>query len=587
MGRAMPDLLTSPSAGQRGGGNDQPVQLVLPIDGIPLVGFCETKRFRELDRLESYYRKRQDAHKSFDWDGYFNGYGEAAPIKPGWFIPYGQRRPMTRYDLAALIVTRITSFLFGADKFPELKAEGDEDAEQCAKALAVESKLPQVMIGARNLGGAVGAVCLSWGVVNGTPRVRVRNAKHVTVLRWADEDERVVGAAVLAYSYRRQVYDPTTKKLADRVYYYARYWDEQIERIWEPIPAKVAETPWWTSAVPSRTSVHGFGFTPLYWIQNKPDECEADGPSDYDGLTDNFDTVNQLLSATAKGTRANVEPTTVVREDPALNTGTLFKGGDNVIWSRGGAEYLELKGDAVKAAKEVVAQLRLFTLEVASVVLADPDKVTGSAQSAAALRILYAPMLAEVEIRREQYGAAISRILVDMLKVMRLFKSRPPGVDVEGNPVQEAIILPKRLVKPERPKRDPMEPPGEVDDDELEPVEKDHDPGTSERLTLNWNPAFPPTWDDIAKATDAAQKAAGGKALISRKTATASIQSLFGVEDVDAELDAIDEDAELAMGQAARAMAAEGGPEPFGTKPGDKRPGAGDERADAEDEDKG
>lgn len=555
MGRVAPDVLTTPTV-QGPGPTDpsgQRSQLALPIDGIPLVGFCETKRFRELDRLESYYRKRQDAHKSFDWDGYFNGYGEAAPIKPGWFIPYGMRRPSARYDMAALIVGRLTSFLFGADKFPEIKCEGDEDAEQCAKALAVESKLPQRMIDARDLGGAIGSVCLSWGVVNGAPRVKVRNAKHVTVLRWADEDERIVGAAILAYSYRRMVYEPGAKKLQERVFYYARYWDEAIERVWDPIPAKTAAEPNWANMVPSRQAAHGFGFTPLYWIQNKSDECEADGPSDYDGLTDNFDRVNELLSATAKGTRSNVEPTTVVKEDPALNTGVLFKGGDNVIWSRGGAEYLELKGSAVQAAKEIVAQLRHFTLEVASVVLADPEKITGSAQSAAALRILYAPMLAEVEIRREQYGAAIIRVLTDMLKVMRQFEAMAPIPDPtnpEGPPVKYGFKLPMRMKSGEG-----------------EPVETEHTPGESERLVLNWNPAFPPTWDDIEKATDAAQKAAGGKALISRKTATASIQSLFGIEDVDEELENIDADAELAMDQAARSMemqtAATGGPKPF------------------------
>ncbi|NIV32443.1 MAG: hypothetical protein GWN58_24285, partial [Anaerolineae bacterium] len=43
-------------------------------------------------------------------------------------------------------------------------------------------------------------------------------------------------------------------------------------------------------------------------------------------------------------------------------------------------------------------KIRAYTLDVAGVVLTDPEKMSGSAQSAQAMRIIYAPMLAKCDL---------------------------------------------------------------------------------------------------------------------------------------------------------------------------------------------
>jgi hypothetical protein len=554
------DMLATPTRSPDPGAPEAArVALQIPINGVRLVDFAETPRFRIMDQMEAYFRRSQHRGKMYDWDGRFMGYGDESPIKPGYVVPYAQRRPAARYDLAVVIVRRLTSMLFGTDRFPEISVVGDEEAEDYLRALMLASRLPMRMVEARDLGGATGTACLSFAFVGGCPRVEVHNAKHCTVLQWADESERRPSQVLKTYAYQRQVWDPQAKKLRDVTFYYARLWTEMEEVVWQPIPKSLAQQPNWASA-PSTRVRHDFGFCPFYWIQNIADSAEPDGEGDYEGLEDKFNEIDQLLSAASKGTKANIDPTLVIKMDPAHNTGSVKKGSENAIFSTGGAEYLEMKGQSTKAAIEMLERLRLYTLDAASVVLADPDKLSGAAQSAQALRILYAPMLARCDLYREQYGEFGIRLIArDMLRAARLILSRPAATAADGTEVRDAILLPPRMV-----------------DGKL--VERT--PGMGETVELNWNPYFAPTWEDISKAVTATQAAAGGKPIISQRTAVAATQQMFNVHDVEAEMEAIEDDADRAVEAAMRTMGGDGPLVPTNGKPTTGKPPA----AEAEDE---
>lgn len=502
------------------------------IPRAPLRNLAEDERFRELDKSEAYFRATQDAHKKYDWSGNLLGYDQ--PIRPGWTVPMSQRRPTSRYDLAKVIVNRLTSMVFGEGKFPELRVEGDTEAEEYVRALSKEARLPVRLAEARSYGGAEGTACLSFGFVDGAPRVRVHNPKHVSVLRWKDRDEFVVGAAMKAFAYPRNVYNNETRRFERKWFWTVTFWDELQEIIWRDIPEWIANEPDWQTKWPRDfQNVHAYGFAPLYWIQNKPDSSDTDGESDYIGLESTFDDINRLMSATTKGTVANVDPTLVIKEDPATNTGQVFKGSGNAIFAKGGAEYLELKGTAVEAAERQADHLRQACLDVAGVVLADPEELSGAAQSAKALEILYQPMLANCDTLRDQYGEfGIKRILVDMLKVARRFLTTAPTVATDGTLVQSKILLPPKI---------------ETDEESGTVTVRELTPGTSERVTLNWRPYFSPTWKDIVDATTGMKNANGGKPTVSHRSSVQAIAPLIGVEDIDEEMKRIEEEAEADM----------------------------------------
>jgi len=500
------------------------------LGGSRLDRICGDARFTTLDRLESYAAGTQYSGRGYDWDGNIQGYGAVADISPGWYVPLDLRAPSTTMDVGKLIVRRFTAMIFGEEGMPEITVEGDSAAEDYVKALALSSKIYQRTQEARSKGGAIGTAVMSFGFVGGLPRVAVHNAKHMHVLRWSDRFEFRPAEVLECYRYKKTVWIAGGSSV-EKDFFYARYWSETEEVLWDPIPAEVAKTPEWAAFTHSSVE-HGYGECPVYWCQNLPN-CECiDGHADIEGLMGPIDSINKLLSATVKGTLANVDPTLVIRDHPANNTGRVKKGSGSAIYSPGGAEFLELKGDAVRTALELVSKLLQYCLDVAGVVLGDPNQAKGNAQSAAALKMLYLPMIQQADVLRSQYGNMIQAMLVGMLRAAKAIGSRVPGpvlVTENGERVQQkpSVMLPDRVEY--------------NDDDENNdhgPVMVKRVPGTSEAVTLAWPPYFRATTADIKAAVEAATLARG--ATVSDKTAIKFTASYFGVVDVDRELSLID-----------------------------------------------
>ena len=83
------------------------------------------------------------------------------------------------------------------------------------------------------------------------------------------------------------------------------------------------------------------------------------------------------------------------------------------------------------------------------------------------------------------------------------------------------------------------------DGDERKVTAIERTPGTSEHVTINWPPYFKATPQDVSADVDAASKARA--VTISNRTAVKYTAHHFGVKDVDAELDDIEAEKEVAL----------------------------------------
>ncbi len=539
-----------------------PTQLNMPA--LPLIRLTELvagQRHRTLDRLDQYADCRQYDALQFNWDGQRLGYGNEQAIFPGYYVMLEKRRPNVRYNLGKLIITRLTAMALGEESWPQVTVPGDEEAEDYVQALATESRLQERVQEARNRGGASGTAVVSFTFVDGTPRVKSHEAKHMHPIRWADKDEHVLGSVLKTYRYQRTVW--VDGKPTQKDFYFARYWDEQLETVWDPIPAEMAQAGTWARGVRSYTVRHGYGECPVYWTQNLPDSEREDGISDIDGLEDTFDRINHLLSATAKGTIANVDPTLVIKDDPVKNVGVIQKGTGQALFSKGGAEYLELRGESVKTATALSEFLIQMCLNTAGVVVGDPDKMGSKAQSSLALKMLYLPMCNQCDLLRVQYGSLIERVLRGMLRAARVIGSAEPGPPIltaDGVKLQfkPTVVLPPKVEKADKPG-------GEGERSTTEEVITERTPGTSDRLELKWPPYFQPTMVDVQAMAEAVTKLNG--VTISQRTAVKYTAPVMGVTDVDQELAEIDveraqkveEQGQLMDRQAAADAAAGGG----------------------------
>lgn len=498
---------------------------------LPLHLLCDQPRFQALDRLDAYAKATQYNWCKYTWDGQvFTG---DALYDPPMVPPLRLRKPDARFDLPKLITRSLTALVLGEERWPEVNFPGDAEAEDYTKQLAKISKLETRFQEIRNLGGACGTAVISFAFVDGKLRTKAHRAKHVHVQRWKDRDDHIIASALKAYAHKRIEFTQEGKPI-ERTYYYAHYWDERCEVIWDPIPEHLAKEGLWANKVPRYRADHNFGEAPIYWAQNLADSENIDGVSDFDGLTDLFDSINRLISATLKGTIANVDPTLVIKDDWSNNPGSIRKGSENAIWSKGGAEYLEIKGDAVKAAFELIDKLVRYSLDVSGVVLGDPNEIAAKVTSAAALKVIYLPMLNQASLLRTQYGDLLERVLLGELRAARKLRGTAGPIleTSDGRRIQETplIIMPPRVEVPT--KRNPETQTTEKATDEPKLVERT--PGTSEAIAVEWPPYFMPTAADLNQTVEALTKAKGQ--IISDRTAVRAAAPFFDVTDVDQEL---------------------------------------------------
>lgn len=519
---------------------------LVEIQNAPLVSILNPVRTADMLRRQSYFECTQHDHKRFTWEGHYVRFGADSYVPATTYVPMSQRQPSARLDLAKIITDRLTSMLFGKEHWPMVEVKGDKIAEDYCGALIDESDISMKLIEARNNGGATGTSVLSWGFVEGKPVVEVHDAAHIEVLDWANYEKRKPRKVLKAYPFKKMVFNG--EKFVEERFFYARYIDESVDVIWSDIPEEIAKIKSW-KRVPAEVVDHNIGFCPVYWIQNIPVSNRADGKSDFENQEKDFDTLDCLKSATSKGAVLNVDPTVVIKDDRTANEGVVHKGSEHAIYSKGGAAYLELSGTAIEAARKLLRDGKQHELDKASVVVQDPEQLSGSGISAAAMKLRFANMLVKCDILREQYGKAIVNILKDMLAVSRTL--RTPRDD-SGQ--WSKVDLPPKVEENED---------GTV-------LIRERVPGDGDQLVLHWSPYFSATWQDKKDAITTVSEATGKKQVLSQKTAVTAISQLFGIENVEAELKQIEEDNER-NAERARSLFDAGAPNiPFGSKEEDE-----------------
>jgi hypothetical protein len=495
----------------------------------------ESDRYRELDYREQFGRSTQHDAKMFDFQGRFIKPGNVALTQPligssmpSFYVPLDQRRPSAPYRLPRLINQSFTDLLFGHGRFPSPRVPGDPDAQDCAEALAAAQELASVMTRARNLGGRVGTVGLSWRFWNGKPRTRVHNGKHLHVHEWADREQFEVAHASEIYQVAKDEWNARKRKVERIMYWHRRDWTPIADIAFVPVPVS-DETPEWIIDE-EETFFHEDGFAHFVWIPNAQEDDDSSGPDgrpDYDGQFEACNNLDVLSSVLNTGTIRNLDPTLVLAIDPDIAKRGVKKGSDNalVLGQGGTATYLELSGASATAGIGLRKEERKQILEVAQCVVPDPSEVAAAATSAAALRLVYGPMLSRGDVLRTQYGNGICRLLSQQLRSAQRLAPQvdeatgelayPVELDGEGNetPVEYFLDLPPRAVEEEILDEAGM-PTGEVETKLLP-----RKPGSSSTVRLEWGPYFPTTSSDQQAQSATLSSATGGKASMSQRTA--------------------------------------------------------------------
>lgn len=496
--------------------------------------FLDGQRFRELDRRQSYFDCTQHDYKRFDFDGRVissgGGIGATQPLlsseKMAQYIPLRSRRPSSPYRLARVIVTSFTNMVFGEGRFPHFRVEGDDQSQDYVQTLVRAMALPVKMSRARNLGGAMGSVGLSWCFREGKPRVEVHNAKFIYVHEWEDREQCIPRHVTELYQFDREEWVSEKRRYLPVRYWHRRDWTPNMDIVFKEAKVIPGQDPNWEPDL-GRCQEHNDGLIHFVWIQNAPSDT-VDGLPDYEGLYESFDVIDLLLSVITKGATLNLDPTLVLKMPPhQVDRMGVRKGSDNAlaVGTDGEASYLELGGESLKAGIDLFNAKRRSILEVAQCVIPDPDQVTASGTSSVAMKVLYAPMLGVCDLYREQYGAAMVRLLEPMVVVAR--KASQSTVMLrddtgEEQEVKQQVILPQKVTK--EPKTDDDGNPTGEDSIKRE----DREPGEGGDIEPQWGPYFMPTPTDQQATCATLAQATGNQPFMSTQTATEIAMAAFG-----------------------------------------------------------
>ena len=480
-----------------------------------------TPRQLRLNHLWSWYTGHQYAHRAHAWDGtkHLDIIDAQSVAESGYTgtatravdLPLRYRRPSVPYRLATVIVDRFTSLLFSSGRHPDIRVQGDPDTEDYINALADVARLWPACIQARTYGGAVGSACMSFKFAAGKPVIENHDPRWCDV-EFTDRESGVVKKLTKLYMNSKDELGP--KGWQTHWYWYRREITDTEDILFKPV--RVDEGGKAPVFVPDRVIRHNFGFCPVVWVQNEPDQHNLDGVSDTACVLELIEGIDQLTSQAHRGILANCDPTLVLTTD--MEFSGIRKGSDNAIKlpPGSGAQYLEISGTGPERAMAMASQLRRYALEVAQVVLENASEV---AQTATEVERSYASMLARADVLREQYGQrGVLPLMTMVLKAARMIESGEL-LSPEGDRME--LDLPPRMVESEEgPKLEPR-------------TLGDADLGS--RVDLQWGPYFERTVDEALKATQtsAAAKAAG---LIDADHATKYVSRYFDVQDSEAML---------------------------------------------------
>ena len=418
------------------------------------------------------------------------------------YIEETDRAPSTNtgMNLMRSVVEESVSFLFGEDRFPDIKCD-DENVKDFIDEVVQDTRLVHVLQEAA-IKGSIGSVAVQIRVLNDRFFPCVHYTTFLTPtfdpncpdrLLKVVERKKVLGRDLQTSGYDIDVID------LDKWFWFQRVWDENIEQWY--LPYSVMEDEDFVPKKDQNRSVeHKLGLVPWVWIKNLPGGDEIDGLCTFEPAIENAVQIDYLMSRADKALKYNSDPLTVfkVRNPGQVADFIRSSGNAMVLGVEGDAKILEISGDAASAIIDTVKELKDEALHSIHSNRADPSKLATS-HSSVVQRFLYLPTVQLASALRLSYG---DFGIVPILQMLMQIASQMP-IKVRGKMM--------RVANADAP------------------------------LTLLWPDWFPATpFDMQTEASNITALVTNG--LMSKPEALRQLNKFFNYEDIDEELELIKKD---------------------------------------------
>lgn len=438
-------------------------------------------KFRKelLDKYDAYYECRQYDHL-LDWD--------QAAGSDDEYIAVRKRKPRIIFNLPKVLVDRVSAKLVGKSVYPTFNIEDDPDATDYLRFVQKAAEMQAKILPIIKKMLLQGSSLARFQVIDGDLQLQCYNSKYC----YPEMDAKGELISVrIQYVYedfndRNSNGDPKKK-------WFKLELNQQADVLFDNPEYNPEQMPVFT---PVETVSHGLGYVQAEWFRT--DEADTDGPSIMADIFDMCDELNYGLSQSSQAVSYNHEPLlglTSLDSDEAEKivrsaTKALNLGRD------GKAAFVESNMKGVEAGNTLRDRVKGKIADVVRVVMLDPEKIVGSAQSAKAMEVLHGPLVELIDELRSPVEKCMKRLLLKMS--MTLLQLRDQGFETE-------VVIP----------------------DGWQPSSLD--------VSVTWPPIFPLTIEDLQKKV-ALATAASNASILSRETTMRWLAKDFGVEDVEEEL---------------------------------------------------
>jgi hypothetical protein len=441
----------------------------------------KSNRRDDLDKVDKYLKSCQyDNHVA--WDA-TDGAGNPFPIR--------KRKPLIIYNLPKRIQDTVGSKLLGPRVFPSLNIAQDPLTEELLKLLINQANMKAKMLDVARYLPSHGSAFARFKLTNGFPMLEIYNPNYCY-----PEFDDTGELEKLEIKYVFDDLEDKDEKGNPKKKWYRLELGKEKDILYNNPECKEGSEPEFKV---SATAQHNLGFVQGEWFKigtdiHKPDGCSLI----YENL-DFFDAFNYSLSQTDQAVKYNQEPQLILKGMDTDEMENLIKSSMS-SWNLGrdgDASYLETSMSGVQVASEQRMNYRQLVADITRVVMLDPEKIVGSAQSAKAMEVMHGPLLDLIDEYRPYVEKSMMKLMQKMIATVLLMAKQ--GMQFNGFQIPQNYKV------------------------------------QSLDIVFTWPPVFPMTMADLQQKVSTAAQASQAN-LISRRTATTWLAKEFGIEDIEQEI---------------------------------------------------
>ena len=358
------------------------------------------KKFRneDLDKFDQYFDGTQYDDK-MDWQD-ANDMDDYVKIK--------ERKPKINYRIAKVLVNKVVAKMCGVTAFPQFVIEDDPDDTQFFQIVARAAGLRRNMIEVLRHALVSGACFSRFYIQDGTVQMEWVNAKYCyPTFDPIGELEQIE----IRYVYEDwKDLDPKGKP---KQKWYQLILTKNSDVAYDNPEFRPGTKPTFQEV---ERNDHNLGWVQGEWFRTAKHKFDCDGDSLIEPILDFIDDLNYSLSQSSQAVSYNQEPILGVSGIDEDELDRIIRTSQKALnlGREGKAAFIANDLRGVESAEENRGHNRNKMLDVVRVVIHDPEKIVGNAQSAKAMEVLYAPLVELIDELRTVLEPSFINLLVKL-----------------------------------------------------------------------------------------------------------------------------------------------------------------------------